>query len=75
VPDNRRACSALAGIGENFPNKQDVIFSKMTLLANISCRKIVTPPRAVGSKKMGGLCSLAKENPTEARKNLSGESN
>jgi hypothetical protein len=35
VPDNRRACSALAGIGENFPNKQDVIFSKMTLLANM----------------------------------------
>lgn len=35
VPDNRRACSALTGIGEHLPNKQDVIFSKMTLLANM----------------------------------------
>ena len=36
MPDNRRACSALAGIGEHLPNKQDVIFSKMTLLATTS---------------------------------------
>lgn len=36
VPDNRRACSALTGIGENFLNKQNVIFSKMTLLATTS---------------------------------------
>lgn len=35
VPDNRRACSALTGIGEHLPNKQDGIFSKMTLLANM----------------------------------------
>ena len=42
VPDNRRACSALAGIGENFPNKQNVIFSKMTLLANMILSGIYT---------------------------------
>jgi len=74
VPDNRRACSALAGIGENFPNKQDVIFSKMTLLANISCEKIRYSPTCVWLKKTDELYSLAKENPTEARKALSGES-
>ena len=74
VPDNRRACSALAGIGESLPNKQDVIFSKMTLLANISCEKIRYSPTCVWLKKTDELYSLAKENPTEARKTLSGES-
>ena len=74
MPDNRRACSALAGIGENLPNKQDVIFSKMTLLANISCEKIRYSPTCVWLKKTDELYSLAKENPTEARKALSGES-
>jgi len=42
VPDNRRACSALTGIGEHLPNKQDVIFSKMTLLANMILSGIYT---------------------------------
>jgi hypothetical protein len=74
VPDNRRACSALAGIGEHLPNKQNVIFSKMTLLANISCEKIRYSPTCVWLKKTDELYSLAKENPTEARKALSGES-
>lgn len=74
VPDNRRACSALTGIGEHLPNKQDGIFSKMTLLANISCKKIRYSPTCVWLKKTDELYSLAKENPTEARKALSGES-
>lgn len=53
---------------------QDVIFSKMTLLANISCEKIRYSSTCVWLKKTDELYSLAKENPTEARKALSGES-
>lgn len=60
VPDNRRACSALTGIGENFLNKQNVIFSKMTLLANISCKKIRYSPTHVWLEKDGRTLLFGK---------------
>ena len=75
VSNNRSAHAAFTGFGKCVPNKQDVIFSKMTLLANISCEKIRYSPTCVWLKKTDELYSLAKENPTEARKALSGESN
>jgi hypothetical protein len=62
-----------------FSNRDDFLCIELSILL-MPCflisvaRKFVTLPRTFGSKKMGGLCSLAKENPTEARKALSGES-